>query len=348
MNIVFINATRQWAGVKTWMFNLADFLNHRGHCVSVVCREHDDLVAECRKYRIACYPIRFGADFSPRTMAWFWRLYEKQRTEAVITNISKGFRTGGIAAKLKGLLHINRLGATGDLKPSYKNRVLYTHGADRVFVCSRSLFNHFSSWDFLHDKLRWFHNALNVPEFNMAGNPITKFAVVAKLSKRKQVDRVLQTFARIADLPWELHIGGFGTELEPLQHLARELQLDGQVHFAGKVDPFLFLEDKDVGILYSSSEGLPNSVIEYMACSCAVIAANVGGIPEIVTSGVDGLLVDPCDSGTLETAIRSLISDVRRREELIHKGYQTVRQRFSREVVFPKVEAEIQCALGRC
>ena len=68
MNIVFVNATKEWAGVKTWMITLADFLAKRGHAVSMVCRLNDDLVEECRIRAIPCYPIHFGMDFSPKTI----------------------------------------------------------------------------------------------------------------------------------------------------------------------------------------------------------------------------------------------------------------------------------------
>ena len=72
----------------------------------------------------------------------------------------------------------------------------------------RSLFPHkrysifFAGYAFLRPKLRMFHNAITVPEFRNTQNAITKFAVVAKLSALKQVDKVIQAFSRISDLPW--------------------------------------------------------------------------------------------------------------------------------------------------
>ncbi len=347
MNIVFINATKEWAGVKTWMMALADFLARRGHAVSVVCRVHDDLIEECRKRGIPCYPIHFGMDFSPKTIAWFWTLFAKEHTDVVITNIAKGFRTGGVAAKLRGLAHINRVGAPGDLKQTLKTRVLYALLVDRVFVCSKFLYDYFAPQDFLRPKLRWFHNALTVPELQIVQNSPLKLAIVARLSRRKQVDKVLQVLARIVDISWELHIGGYGEELKPLQALARQLQIQDRVHFAGKVKPYDFLHDKDVGILYSSDEPFGYSVIEYMACSCAVIASNTGGIPEIVTPDVDGLLVDPRNPDTLEAAMRELLTNRERREALIRRGHETVQHRFSQEAIFPQVEAEIEHTIAQ-
>lgn len=350
MNILFVNATKSWGGIKTWMLELAGFLSRRGHNIVLVCRENDLLIAECAERDLRCYPIRFGTDFSPGTMRWFLKTFKSQKTEVIITNISKGVRTAGFAAKLKGLAHINRLGNYRDFKNSLKSRLLYTLLVDKVFVPSQALLEHFAQYDFLRPKLRMFPNAVIPPPFVMPHNSHVKFAIVAKLSKRKQVDKVLQTFSRIQDLPWELHIGGFGPEVANLRMLAQELQLGSRVHFTcpdessglSKVDPYTFLKDKDVGILYSTREGFPFSLVEYMALSCAVIASNIDGIPEIITHNVDGLLVDPHTIDELEQAIRLLINNPQRRGEFIRKGYEKVQHQFNQENVFARVEEEIR------
>lgn len=356
MNIVFVNATREWAGIKTWMVHLAAFLSQRGHHVAVVCRQHDPLIAECATRSLTCYPIHFGADYSPRTIRWFLRLFHTQKTEAVITNISKDIRTGGLAAKLKGLAHINRLGNFTDLKNTFKIRLEYSWLVDRVFVPSQKLCNFFAQRKYLRPKLRMFHNAIIPPPLQIPHNATVKFAIVANLGKRKQVDKVLQAFSRIADLPWELHIGGFGHELGRLQALTRDLRLEHQVHFAGadpdsdtfsKVNPYEFLRDKDVGILYSTQEGFPNVIVEYMGLSCAVIASHIDGIPEIVEHNVNGLLVDPQNIDNLEETIRILITRPDLREKLIRAGYDTVRRRFTQEIIFPAVEEEIQRTIAQ-
>lgn len=348
MNIVFVNATKEWAGVKTWMMALAEFLKQRGHTVSFVCRRNDDLVQVCQERRIPCYPLAsFGMDFSPKTILWFMKFFRQERTDVVITNIAKGFRTGGVAAKLMGLAHINRLGAPGDLRQTLKTRLLYTLFADRVFVCSKFLYNHFAEWKCLRTKLRWFHNALAIPEPSPSLHEPVRLAVVAKLSKRKQVDVVLDVLARMTDLSWELHIGGYGEELIPLQKQAQDLQIHERVHFAGKVNSLKFLADKDVGILYSSREPFGYAVIEYMACCCAVIASNVGGIPEIVTPDVDGVLVDPDDSDALEAALRTVLAQPETRRELVRTAYDMVTRRFGVDAIFPQVEAEIESTLAQ-
>ena len=321
---------------------LAEFLSQRGHGVAIVCRKGDLLQSECARQGLPCYPVQFGMDFSPVTIRLFWELFTIHQTDILITNISKEFRTAGIAAVLKGIPHINRIGAVGDLRMTVKTRILYSVFVDAVFVPSQSLFDFFAQYRFLRPKLRMFHNAMSVPEFCEKQNPVTRFAVVAKLSQRKQVDKVIQVFHRIPDLPWELHIGGVGPELESLWALTRHLSLEQQVFFTGKkINPYEFLQDKDVGILYSTSEGLSNALLEYMAMSCAVIASNVDGTPEVITPDVDGLLVDPQNLVDLEQAIRLLITQPQRRRSLARQGYSTIRQHFNRDVIFPRIEAEL-------
>jgi glycosyltransferase involved in cell wall biosynthesis len=347
MNVLFVNATREWAGIKTWMLHLATFLSQRGHHIAVVCRHHDPLIAECATRNLTCYPFHFGADYSLRTIRWFLKLFQSRHTEAVITNISKDIRSGGVAAKLRGLAHINRLGNFTDLKKSLKIQLEYSWLVDRVFVPSQKLCDFFAQRKYLRPKLRMFHNAITPPPLHLSQNATVKFAIVANLSKRKQVDKVLQVFSRISDLPWELHIGGFGHELRALKALTRELHLEHRVYFAGgdpdaaefsKVDPYTFLRDKDVGILYSTQEGFPNVVVEYMGFSCAVIASHIDGIPEIVEHSINGLLVDPHNPDTLEEAIRVLIKKPELRKKLIREGYDTI---------FPAVEEEIQRTIAQ-
>ena len=343
MNILLITAAKSWGGVKTWMLSLTEYLSNRGHNAAIVCRAGDRLLVECAKRNIKCYSVRFGMDFSIRTIWNFCRLFKAEAADIIITNISKELRTAGVAAKLQGLIHINRLGAYTDLRKNTKNRLLYNLLVNSVFVPSRSMFDFFLQYDFLHTKLRMFHNAVMVPPFYLTSNLIVKFAIVAKLSKRKQVHKVMKAFSRIQDLPWELHIGGFGPELETLQELSRELSLKERIYFtAKKIDPSEFLKDKDIGILYSSSESFGIAIIEYMAMSCAVIASNVDGIPEIIENKVDGILVNPQSLNELEQAIRLLIVDDQRREDLLRKGYLKVKTQFNRDIIFACIEEELQ------
>lgn len=347
MNILFNNATTSWAGIKTWMVELATFLQAKGHRPLIVCREKDLLIEKCQERNLDCLPIHYGPDYSPFTLSKFFRIFRDHDTELVITNISKGIRTAGLSARLKKIPHINRVGNYGDLKATTKVKWEYSKLIDKVIVPSQALYDHFFEKAYLKDKLRMFHNAVMAPPFVEKSNGVPKFAVLANLSKRKQVDKIIEAFARLTDFAWEFHVGGFGRELEGLKAQVRQLGLEDRIFFPGRVDAVTFLNDKDVGLLYSYQEAFGWSIIEYMASSCAVIASDVGGIPEIIRDENQGLLVNPHQLESLVEALRTCLTEPNRVKELAKGGYQRVQEAFNQQTIFSAIEKEFQLTIDQ-
>ncbi len=347
MNILFNNATTSWAGIKTWMIELATFLQAKGHRPLIVCRKKDLLIEKCRERNLDCLPIRYGTDYSPFALRKFFKIFRDHDTELVITNISKGIRTAGLAARLKKIPHINRVGNYGDLKATAKVKWEYTKLIDKVIVPSQALFDHFAEKEFLKDKLRMFHNAVKAPPFVEKNNAVLKFAVVANLSERKQVDKIIEAFAQMTDLSWECYVGGFGPEMESLKALVGQLGLADRIFFWGRVDPMTFLSDKDVGLLYSYQEAFGWSIIEYMASSCAVIASHIGGIPEIITDKNQGILVNPHRQDSLIEALSTCIANPDQVKKLARGGYQRVQEVFNQETIFSAIEKEFQLTIDQ-
>lgn len=85
----------------------------------------------------------------------------------------------------------------------------------------------------------------------------------------------------------------------------------------------------DVFVLPSHAEGFPNAVLEAMASGLPVIAASVGGVPEMIDSGVNGLLVPPKDVARLAAALKELAEDPAARERIGQAARATVLDRFT-------------------
>jgi len=94
----------------------------------------------------------------------------------------------------------------------------------------------------------------------------------------------------------------------------------------------------DFAILPSSHEGLPVSIVEAMAMGRTVIATDVGGVPEIVTNGVNGLLVQPRRPDALASAIERLATDAVLRQRLERAALETVRRDFPIERMIERTE----------
>ena len=110
---------------------------------------------------------------------------------------------------------------------------------------------------------------------------------------------------------------GLGPLEEDLRALAVELGVGGRVRFPGsRDDVFALLPAFDVFVLSSRFEGLPIALLEAMATGVAPVATRVGGIPEVITDGQDGLLVDPGDPAALAGALDRLLVDDALRDRL--------------------------------
>ena len=107
-----------------------------------------------------------------------------------------------------------------------------------------------------------------------------------------------------------LLIVGDGVIRKDLETQARDLGISENVVFLGhREDTFELMQAMDIFVLPSLSEGIPMALLEAMAASRAVVASRVGGIPEIVEDGVEGILVEPMDVNRLvESCVRLIES----------------------------------------
>jgi glycosyltransferase involved in cell wall biosynthesis len=124
-----------------------------------------------------------------------------------------------------------------------------------------------------------------------------------------------------------------------LRRQASDLGLDGSLVFAGaRDDAPRVMKSFDVVALPSVQEGLPLVVLEAMAVGAPLVATRVGGIPEAVTHGRDGLLVPPRDPDALADAISSILGDASLRRALRAGGLERV-QAFDIRRIVARMEA---------
>jgi glycosyltransferase involved in cell wall biosynthesis len=147
---------------------------------------------------------------------------------------------------------------------------------------------------------------------------------VGRLEPMKGVDILLQALAILQKkdplLDWHLSIVGTGSEESTLQRIASDLQLEDRVSFRGRLTGEALFKEYAQAKMFcglSRSEALGNVFLEAQAANCAIVAASVGGIPDIVEDGVTGILVPPENPEKTAEALVSLLTDRARLDAII-------------------------------
>jgi glycosyltransferase involved in cell wall biosynthesis len=157
---------------------------------------------------------------------------------------------------------------------------------------------------------------------------------IASLTLKKGHTFLFQAVAALRDrgLRCSLVLAGDGPERSSLQALAVALDIADRVHVLGdhaQVADVLALID--VFVLPSITEGLPLALLEAMAAGKAVVATEVGGVPDVITSGTNGLLVPPRAVPALVDALHALLVDPPLRREYGARAHSTVVAGFTEE-----------------
>ncbi len=173
-----------------------------------------------------------------------------------------------------------------------------------------------------------------------AAHPVIILSVGRAVSK-KGYDDLLRALARVPDsLLWRfVHVGG-GELLHQHGELAKRLRIAGRIDWLGPLPQDSVLEQyrkADLFVLASrvaesgDRDGLPNVLMEAQSQRLACLSTNISGIPELIESGVTGVLVPERDVEALTEALVDLIVSPERRVALAEAGFRCVRARFSFE-----------------
>jgi glycosyltransferase involved in cell wall biosynthesis len=222
------------------------------------------------------------------------------------------------------------------------------HKANAIFAVSASVRGDLINQGFAADKIFTVHNAVDANYFAPAETPPSVPSIRERFGIPASA-RVLGIAARMN--PWkgqyeligaasmlrgtfpDLHVIILGSDVPDMraefERRAREGGIGDRLHFGGyQQDVRPFLREFDLFVHPSYGEPFGLSIVEAMAMQRPVIACNTGGVPEIITHGVDGWLVEERSTAAVANAISTLLNDGALCRQLGERGRQTVLDRF--------------------
>jgi glycosyltransferase involved in cell wall biosynthesis len=178
------------------------------------------------------------------------------------------------------------------------------------------------------------------PEWRLsAGGPVA--VSLANLTWQKGHEVLLRATVKVVAgcSAFRLVLIGEGPERPRIECLVEELGLGDRVLLAGSVtEASRLLRNFRFSVLASRQESFPNAVVESMAAGVPVVATSVGGIPELIRPGIDGMLVRPGDPDALAEAMLKLLLD----DQLADRMGEAARERIGQSFSVEKMAREFE------
>lgn len=220
----------------------------------------------------------------------------------------------------------------------------------------------YGRFGFSTEKLATVHNGIRLAEYvGGDGGRIRREVGVrpnevvllmpARPYEGKGVDVLLGALAAMQERSWAMTggipisalVAGYSRHLDHFRGRAEQLGLAAAARFLGHRDDMRDLyAAADVVTLPSFYEGLPYVIAEAMAASRAVVASDIGGIPEMIDDGVNGMLVPARDSGALAAALARVVTDAEFRARIAAAGRRVAEERFGYERMIEGTEAQFE------
>ena len=166
---------------------------------------------------------------------------------------------------------------------------------------------------------------------------------MGRLGERKGTFDLIKAFGNIiSKIDGKYHVALCGDgDIEAARAMIQELGLSERVDCLGWINANQkerIMKDAVLNVLPSYHEGLPMSILEAMAHGVPTISTDIAAIPEVITSGVNGLLIKPGDIGALGETLVSLLNDEDQRRKMSGAGFDLISSSYSLDAHMKQVK----------
>ena len=223
--------------------------------------------------------------------------------------------------------------------------------SDGVTSISENLRQHTETFFSITRPIQVIHNFVNCDIYRPAPEQRGEEKLLVHLSNFRPVKRVLDCVRVLAEVrrrvPARLVMVGDGPERGPAERLAEELGVGEHVDFLGKQDHIeRLLPAMHVLLMPSEMESFGLAALEAMACGVVPVATRVGGVPELITDGVDGFLEAPGAVEAQAGRVVELLTDEALYASLSTEARKTAESRFCTSLIIPQYERFYEACLA--
>ena len=353
MKIIHLVSAKEWGGAEVYAISLAKEQVAHGHEVEIICADRPVVVKKFRDagFKVTTMQINGHLNLlSPIRIALMSRC---KRGEKTVIHVHR-FCDNLLAAKAMRLLPAGQRPALVStmhiIEPAPTDRRynrLYKIIGRIIFISYKSRKGFLETSPAIDaKKLTVIHNSISTPSKASAEprrapakSRKTSLCYVGRAYREKGIHTLISALPSIPGAT--LTICGTGEQryLDELHDLASRLGVGESIHWVGFTDKAdEYMSKADIGVVPSSwAEPFGLVILEFMSKAIPVVTTDNGAQPEIITDGVDGLLVPPERPDALAAAVNRLAQDPALREKIGNAARDTFERRFTYDKFYARI-----------
>ncbi|MFZ5806398.1 MAG: glycosyltransferase family 4 protein [Verrucomicrobiota bacterium] len=353
--IVHTESSKEWGGQEIRVFIEMQAMRLRGYRMFLAAPKNSEIYRRCQKADFPVFAFSDSRLLFPWSIFRLKNFFRKENVRIVNTHSSRDSWIAGLAARWAKVPLILR---TRHIDVKYPNRflsrVVYRDLPHHIITTSQKIASNLANDLKLPseritciptgiDLIKFDSNITSTlrQELNIYGNE-KLVGMVSVIRSWKGHEYFIEAAHKISQQRTDVRfvIVGGGPMKEFIVDKIQSQNLDGVIQMLGhREDIAEVLAGLDVIVLPSyAHEGVPQILLQALAMNKPIVASRIGGIPEIIHHGENGLLVEPQNSDSLAEAMLQYIDDIQWARRLAHKGRAQIQQTHTIELMCQALE----------
>ncbi len=363
LRILHTESSCGWGGQEIRILTEMQGMIGRGYELHLLCPAESTIygVAKKKNLPVTALPI---ARKNLRGLLALRKWLRQNRVDVIITHSSTDSWLAGVACKT--MIHPPRIirlrHVSAAVPKNFPTRWLYNKSCRHIVTTGDCIRNQLIEENgFASERITSIPTGLDLQKFNpgnkisareQLGLPSSKhiIGIIATLRSWKGHCHLIEAFSQLIKQHDNLHllIVGEGPVRKPLEEMVEQLNLKKEVTFAGnQEDTVPWFQSIDIFVLPSyANEGVPQALMQAMACGLPVIGGAVGGLPETIEEGKTGLLFPPKDVPALTTAIEKLLENQDLASQMGAAAHLAAQEKFGIDIMLDKMGLAIENAIN--